>query len=133
KMRRRKASQARRDEIERRKLVTDVFREMLDEVAPTSSSGEGQPIKRRRTGKAGDSVHQHGPYIKHTPDRSPKRFDEPSFNLEDVVPKEMQTIYDDSEGSENSDDSEIAWEEVELGYGAEAGRTIKDDDEAANL
>jgi xeroderma pigmentosum group C-complementing protein len=105
---------------------------MLDEVAETTD--EGRPIKRRRRTGMADSARLHAAHVElDSTGLVSESFDKPSLDYEDVLPKEVQTIYD-SEGLEDSEDSDIAWEEVELGYGAEVEVGASEgDNEAPNL
>ena len=95
--------------------VPDVYQEMLSVVVPSSPtqlSQEGRAVKRRRVG--GRIVTQNGnDSTGHQPDHGKTSADDSDMDelFEDVKPPQQQTVQTDSE---DSADSDVDWEEVQV-------------------
>lgn len=96
--------------------VPDVYREMLADAvssSPTQRSEDGRAVKRRRVG--GRIVTQaNGDTTYYQSDKSSKRPNDSDLDelLEDVQPAQQQIVQSDSE---DSADSDMNWEEVDMG------------------
>lgn len=90
--------------------VPDVYKDMLAGAlsSPTQSSGEGRPIKKRRVG--GRIVAQRQPNSANEQSDIDDLFEEPTHAPQNIIQTE----------SEDSADSDVNWEEVELKHESDA-------------